>query len=298
MPNWIEVLEEIQGGYALDPMDQVRRRYLGQMQELTGRNIIAYYSACLTKPGIEQSSITDEDKNGFMMAIHKMDRTAGLDLILHTQGGSVAATQSIVHYLHQMFGNDIRAVIPQYAMSAGTMVALSCKEIIMGKHSNLGPIDPSFGGIPANGVLEEFDTAIEDATNRPASIPLWQSIIGKYHPTFLSQCKHVIDWSNQFAIDQLQSVMFAGEDDAEEKAKKIVDALASYKDNKRHEKHIHFDECRELGLKISLLEDDQELQDLVLTIHHSYMHTFSSSHAFKIIENNSGVAYIKKELIG
>ena len=41
-----------------------------------------------------------------------------------------------------MFGTDIRAIVPQLALSAGTMVALACKEIIMGKHSSLGPIDP------------------------------------------------------------------------------------------------------------------------------------------------------------
>lgn len=55
----------------------------------------------------------------------------GLDLILHTHGGQIAATESIVHYLRSIFGNNIRAFIPQLAMSAGTMIALSCKEIIM-----------------------------------------------------------------------------------------------------------------------------------------------------------------------
>ncbi len=64
-------------------------------------------------------AINDEDKNGFMMAIHKMDRTKGLDLILHTPGGGLTAAQSITNYLHSMFGNDIRVLIPQLAMSAG-----------------------------------------------------------------------------------------------------------------------------------------------------------------------------------
>jgi membrane-bound ClpP family serine protease len=58
-----------------------------------------------------------------------------------------------------MFGTNIRAIIPQMAMSAGTMIALSTREIIMGKHSNLGPIDPQIAGIPAHGVIEEFNRA-------------------------------------------------------------------------------------------------------------------------------------------
>lgn len=47
------------------------------------------------------------------------------------------------------------------------------------------------------------------------------------------------------------------------------------------------------GLKVVPLEDDQVLQDLVLTVHHSYMHTFASSHAGKIIENHLGAAIIQ-----
>lgn len=73
-----------------------------------------------------------------MTVIHQLDRNKGLDLILHTPGGDTAATESIVDYLHNMFGNNIRAIVPQLAMSAGTMIACSCKEIIMGLQSSLG----------------------------------------------------------------------------------------------------------------------------------------------------------------
>lgn len=132
MPNWGAVLEEIQqhqlkhAQEAKSAVDVIRRSYLSKLHHLSGRNIIAYYSAFLTKPDID-SELNDEDKNGFMMAVHELDRRKGLDLILHTPGGSVAATQSIVDYLRKMFGQDIRAVVPQIAMSAGTMIACSSK---------------------------------------------------------------------------------------------------------------------------------------------------------------------------
>lgn len=94
-------------------MDVVRREYLSKLHAHTGRNVIAYYSGFLSKPGVGQQEINDEDKNGFMMAVHRLDRSKGLDLILHTPGGNVASTQSIVHYLHQMFDDNIRAIVPQ-----------------------------------------------------------------------------------------------------------------------------------------------------------------------------------------
>ena len=126
------------GAAAQQALDIVRRKYMVELRNYTGRNVIAYYSGWLSKPGIFQSDINDEDKNGFMMAVHSFgreDRKLGLDLLLHTPGGDIAATESIVHYLHQMFGDDIRAIVPQIAMSAGTMVACSCKEILMARQS-------------------------------------------------------------------------------------------------------------------------------------------------------------------
>src|SRR5581483_7816991 len=126
MPNWSEILEEIrketQTGTkrARSAHDLVRRKYLKKLHAKTGRNVIAYYSGFLSKPPIFGLEITDEDKNAFMMAIHQLDRAKGLDLFLHTPGGSIAAAESLVDYLQQMFGKDIRAVVPQIAMSAGT----------------------------------------------------------------------------------------------------------------------------------------------------------------------------------
>jgi len=301
VPNWGEVLDEIRDlvGRAESQrngaVDIVRRRYLQALHEHTGRNVIAYYSGWLSKPGLQQSEISDEDKNGFMMAVHGLeDRGKGLDLLLHTPGGAIGATHSLVDYLHQMFGHEIRVIVPQIAMSAGTMIACCSSKIIMAKHANLGPIDPHIRGLPAQGVIEEFKTACEQVADDPARIPIWQAIIAQYEPAFLSRCENAIDWSNGFVQDQLERVMFSGESDAEEKARGIVEQLADYGKNRTHERHIHYDECRDMGLKVELLEDEQELQDLVLTVHHCYMHSLMNTPSLKMIENHRGAAFVKQ----
>lgn len=276
-------------------VDTIRRKYLQLLNAQTGRNVIAYYSGFLSKPNILESEITDEDKNGFMMAIHKLPRGRGLDLILHTQGGSIAATESLVAYLHKMFSRDIRAIIPQLAMSAGTMIACSCSSILMSsKHSNLGPIDPHFGGMPAQGVIEEFKRACREVKD-PAKIPIWQTIISQYEPTFLSRCENAVQWSNKFVRDQLYTNMFHGEKAGKAKAQAIVKHLTDYAGNKTHERHIGFDELKKIGLKVIALEDDDALQDLVLTVHHCYMHALTNTPSFKIIENHEGAAYVKQQ---
>jgi ClpP class serine protease len=122
MPNWDYVLKEIAketNEVNNSAADKVRTKYLRALQEKSHRNIICYYSGFLSKPKIEGVELNDEDKNGFMLCVHKLDRTKGLDLFLHTPGGDGAATASLVHYLKEMFGNDIRAFVPQIAMSAG-----------------------------------------------------------------------------------------------------------------------------------------------------------------------------------
>lgn len=295
MPNWKEVLEEIQREATVNkknPLDVVRRKYLTTMSEHTGRNVIAYYSGWLQRQNPSDTSINDKDKNALMVCIHKMDRSKGLDLLLHTPGGDLAATESIVDYIHSMFGDNVRAVIPQISMSAGTMIAMSCKSVMMGKQSNLGPIDPQMGGIACQAVLSEFEQAKKDIQANPASAPLWQVIISKYHPTFLGACRNAIDWSEKLAQEWLLRNMCKGDSRL---ASQILKEFSDHKTNKSHSRHISKQKCKEIGLVVDDMEDDNELQDLILTTHHAFMHTFSNSQASKIVENHLGVAYVENQ---
>ncbi|WP_217923758.1 SDH family Clp fold serine proteinase [Miltoncostaea oceani] len=299
MPTWNQLLAEVQR--AGNVHDLTRRKYLQQLSNLTGRNTIIYYSAWLQKGPImaqwpEPFLVNDNDKNGFMAAIHGMDRSRGLDLILHTPGGDVAAAESLVGYLRAMFGRDIRAIVPQLAMSAGTMIACGCKEIVMGRHSSLGPIDPQMGGIAAHGIVEEFKQAFDDIARNPASIPLWQPIIAKYHPTLIGECQKAIKWSRDMTTEWLKTGMFA--DDMPNnvraaKAMKVVDELADHALTLSHARHIDIDRAKDLGLNITTLEDDDDLQDAVLTVHHLTVQTLSDTASVKIIENDQGVAFIQ-----
>ena len=290
MPSWGEIVSRVNSN---ESIDDIRREYLKKVSEVTGRNTIAYYSGWLQKPGSTSTSINDDDKNGFMSTIYGLDRSKGLDIILHTPGGETAATESIVDYFRRMFGNNIRAIVPQLAMSGGTMIACSCKEIIMGKQSNLGPIDPQFGGIPAYGVIEEFEKAVEEVQKNPNTIPIWQEVVRKYHPTFIGECEKAIKWSGEIVKKWLETGMFEGEEKAEEKAEKVVEVLNEHKVTKSHARHIHIDECKQMGLKICELEElEDNLQDLILSVHHSFMITFATTTAVKIIENQKGNSYI------
>lgn len=291
MPNWNELLDEIKSSGST--FDIIRRKYLDILYNITGRNTIIYYSGWLQKPGLELAGIGDYDKTGFMTTIHGLDRSKGLDLILHTPGGETAATESIVEYLRSMFKNDIRAIIPQLALSAGTMISCASKCILMGEHSSLGPIDPIFKGLPAHGIIEEFEQAYKECKGDPLKIPIWQPIIAKYHPTLIGECQKAIDWSEEMVKEWLLTGMLKDDANADEKVEKILEELGSHALTKSHARHISASKCKEIGLNIEMLEDNESLQDAVLTIHHACTHTLQSTPAYKIIENHKGTAFIQ-----
>lgn len=291
MPSWHSLLEQIRKRGSIH--DVIRREYLAELNKVTGRNVIVYYSGWLQKPGLAGSQVNDADKNGFMTVIHEMDRSKGLDLLLHTPGGETAATESLVDYLHSMFGTNIRAIVPQLAMSAGTMIACACERVVMGKHSSLGPIDPQLSGVPAHGIIEEFKRAYDEIKKDPSRIPVWQPIIAKYPPTLIGECEKAIKWSEDMTREWLLRGMLKDKADAATIAEAILKELASHALTLSHSRHLSAEKCKALGLEVENLESDQKLQEAVLSVHHSLIHTLSSTPAFKIIENHNGVAFIQ-----
>ena len=293
MPNSNEILNEIRA--AGSTHDVIRRRYLQRLHHLTGRNIIAYYSGWLQRQEVRGTpvTITDSDMNGFMTVLHQLDRSIGLDLILHTPGGEISATESLVDYLRSMFGTNIRAFVPQLAMSAGTMIACACKEIYMGKHSNLGPIDPQIHGIPAHGILADFERAHNEVQQDRSKILVWQPILTKYQPGDFDQCHNAIELTQQIVAEWLSTGMFksSSTSTAKQKSKDVVSRLSSA-DFKTHSRHLSVDKCKQIGLNICYLENDKDLQDTLLSVHHAFIQTFGATTAVKIIENHNGIASI------
>ena len=307
MPNWNQISNELNAidNASINKYDTVRRHYLKELHELTNRNVIIYYSGWLQKPNLPGTEINDEDKNGFMTALHQLDHEKGLDLILHTPGGLTGAAESLVDYLRLVFGTDIRAFVPQLALSGGTVIACGCKEIYMGKHSSLGPIDPQIGQIAAHGVIEEFKRASTDVKENPDAILVWQPILNKYPIAFIDRCEKLLEMVEEMVSNWLATGMFENDNDEiplvdenyreymMRKSDHIAKVLINAERFKSHDRHLDPEYCKQMGLKIRLLEDNPILQDAVLSVHHACIHTLSGTLAKKIIENHTGKAFIQ-----
>lgn len=288
MAGWDDILKEL--NETMSQSDFVRRKYLKKLSELTKRNTIAYYSAFLSRSNVPNTDINDLDMTGFMNALKGMDCSKGLDLILHTPGGSPAAAEAIISYLRKKFNNDIRVIVPQIAMSAGTMMACAAKVIVMGNQSSLGPVDPQFNGIPAYNIQMEFEEAKRDLAENPQNVQYWAIKLQQYPAAFLKTAIDAIELSGTLLREWLSTCMFVGEDPSV--IEQIIAKLNEHGDSKSHGRHFNIDFCRSIGLKIEALEDNNDFQDAVLSVHHAYMLTFGGSDAVKIIESQEGKAVI------
>lgn len=283
------------------PLDILRRKYLKALSKKTGRATIVYATAWLENrevPNGAALSINPGDVQGFMEAVSNVGERE-LDLIVTSPGGSAEATESIMDYLRTRF-DHIRFIVPVAAMSAATMMALACDEILMADHSQLGPIDPQFTlftpegprSAPGQAIVDQFEMAKNECRD-PANIGAWMPLLRSLAPGLLAQCRHQRAMAEEFAETNLARYMFAGEADAADKSKAAATWFANFTAFKSHGRRVGRVEAQAQGLKVKRLEDDDELQDLVLSVHHAVRHTFGHTGTTKLIENHHGRAYIE-----
>jgi ClpP class serine protease len=94
-----------------------------------------------------------DDAQSVLRAIRETPPGRGIEIILHTPGGLVLAASQIAQALADHDGR-ITAVVPHYAMSGGTLIALAADEIVLDRHCALGPVDPQLGQYPAASLIE------------------------------------------------------------------------------------------------------------------------------------------------
>lgn len=100
--------------------------------------------------------INIEDSEQVLTAIRLTDKDVPIDLILHTPGGLVLASEQIAEALLRHPGK-VTVFVPHYAMSGGTMVALAADELVMDENAVLGPLDPQLGQYPAASLIRVLE---------------------------------------------------------------------------------------------------------------------------------------------
>ena len=213
-------------------MESSRLRLMRKIEVKRGSRVIAliHRQESMSILGFPIARYIDiQDSEQVLRAIKLTDPKIPIDLILHTPGGLVLASEQIAHALAKRKGK-VTVFVPHYAMSGGTMIALAADAIVMDENAVLGPVDPQVGKFPAVSILKVVDEKsakdIDDET----------MIMADISRKAIRQVKATIE---QIACCQY----------SDEVAKDLADKFASGRWT--HDYPISIEEAKEMGLKVS-----------------------------------------------
>lgn len=294
MSSWSELLNQHKQQSNTSWLDEELRRLLKAISAQRGNAATVFYASAFLQRPEERTSITREDMNGFMNALYQMPSDKGLVLILHTPGGDPNAVESIVEYLHSKF-EQIETIVPFLAMSGGAMISLASDVITLGRQSQLGPIDPQLlvdnQWRSARAIQEAFIQAKTDIQQNTNLAHLWAPILQNMGPSLILEADKALAYSKDLVVSWLENRMLRNVRD-QARRKRRAESIASYfnaeKTRKHGQIHVHGQRIGEkklkgLGVKIQMLEDDQQFQDDVLTAFHLMTLIFETSPSLKFI---------------
>ena len=254
-----------------------------KIEDKLGRRVVSFYTSFYHPVIIEDSDAATLD--GILQA---MDLSQGLTLILSSPGGSGVAAERISNVCRVYSNHNFEVIVPGMAKSAATMICLGAQSITMSDTSELGPIDPqvfvmadgSESYMPANVVIESYETLLQDAVASEGRIEPYLLLLGRYDPSEIRQFKEAQALGDDIAKRALQTGML------KEQGHKVGGAVRCFSDPKRrktHERPIFWKEARDAGLTINHVDNRSELWMLVSDLHQRADFVVSR-HYSKIIE--------------
>jgi ClpP class serine protease len=212
-------------------LEAARMRLLRKIEEKRSSRVIAliHRQETLSLLGFPLARYIDiHDSEEILRAIKMTSPEIPIDLILHTPGGLVLAAEQIAHALSR-HPAKVTVFVPHYAMSGGTLLALSADEIVMDENAVLGPVDPQLGQFPAASILKAVEqkdiNEVDDQT----------LIMADVSRKAIRQVKETV-----------RRLLSAHYDD--ETASRLAETLAT--GVWTHDYPLRVEEARELGLRI------------------------------------------------
>jgi len=241
------------------------------------RKLICY----LAGPAMGGIDLSDAAPIGSMLdAIGTCER---LDLMINSPGGSGEAAEKLIEMCRAHCTEQFRVIVPNFAKSAATMIALGADVIVMGYASELGPIDPQYQISVGNTIQfvsgQSFIQAYDAAqASVKAAIAAGDSPVGflqslsttTMEPAFIEECRRGIEFSRDIAKKFLPKYQLPALHRARgetrsasalrRRAARIAEDLLSAKARFSHGRLISAGEARDdVGLHIELLDREDPL---------------------------------------
>lgn len=229
-----------------------RQSLIRDIEKKCGRRLVCYVSG-------RAAVIDRDDTAGFMEILHNISPETNIDLLLHTRGGDVDAAEKLLTLVQATVGGgELRVIIPDFAKSAGTLMALGADMLIMSDSSELGTIDPQIwsddgrGNEICHSVLSYLDAfkIQSEALRKNPDDPVARLMLNKIDPTTLRNFEAIRDRARNFAEDQLKR-----------KGRNFSQIASALLDTTRWPSHgqmIKWQDVRDLGLTVDYLSQRSE----------------------------------------
>ena len=273
-----------------------RKEQLRRISKLRGNRDILVYAADYTK-GRLPNSIGYDDILPFSDMLANLKGKA-LDLIIETPGGSGEVVDEMVQLIRGKY-QDLAVIVPGWAKSAGTILAMAADEILMGPTSALGPIDAQFAwqgksfsaGELIDGMKKIKDEVTKTGNLNRAYIPILQGI----SPGELQRAENAQEFSKRLVTEWLIQYKFKDwnthsstgksvtDEEKRARARKIASELGDHNNWLTHGKSIKIDDLRKMRLLINDYSEEPALTEAIRRYHILLQMTFQAN-IFKLIE--------------
>lgn len=277
---------------------QERKKQLKIISNLRGNRDLLVYASDLTNKTQAPISIDYSDILPFKDQLNNLSGNS-IDLIIETPGGIAEVVEDIVHLVRSKY-DDVGIIIPGTAKSAGTILAMSGNEILMGVSSSLGPIDAQIINnnkrFSADAFLDGLKKIKDEIskTNKlnPAYIPILQNI----SPGEIQHCENaqkfskilVTQWLSKYKFQRWDKHSSTGEpvkpEEKEKRANEIAEQLCKHSDWLTHGRSIKIPDLNKMRLLITDYSKNKELNEAITRYYTLLRMTLESTNIYKIFE--------------
>lgn len=297
-------------GFIFDLMDEisnapaVHQRLIRSFEEKFKTNLVCYIALF----GHPAGAITHEDGEIIENMLRSIEiHDDNLDLLLHTPGGSPEAAANIIRVCRS-YSKKFRIIVPNAAMSAGTLIAMGSDEIIMSDTSKLGPIDPQMifiqdKGIaimrPAKSFIDAYIDLINSArhaaaTKQPATPFL--HLLDRQDPSWIIECLRARQATENLAKEQLKANMLKAKN--EEEIAAVVQKFFEVGDKNTHGRSISPDEAVKFGLMIKKEDKYGEFWNMIWEIYvRTETYTRNKGLAKYLSARNGGIEVQARQMV-
>lgn len=269
--------EYLDTGLNFNELTNQRKIQLKKISELREDRAVLVLAADINKGHKAPISITYSDLVPFNDQLSVLDGDK-IDLIIETPGGLGEVAEDMVRLLRSRF-NEIGIIVPGYAKSAGTLLAMAGDEILMEEASALGPIDAQINHQGKQFSAEAFIKGLEKIKDEveqtgllnKAYIPILQAI----SPGEIQHAENALKFAKILVTDWLANYKFKNWDthsstgkpvtaeDRSQRAQEIADKLAEHSKWLTHARSIKIQDLRDMKLLITDYCEQPDLADAI-----------------------------------